>query len=833
MAEYQRVAKDPSYQPMEAITRGDAAASSAQKQIQQMRDFFESNRIVDQQRTEDARFAGQNWKALASLTQSGVEYYTEVAKQTAKDKATGEAWDAIFNPEFRSGDFETPVLQQAEIENTQVKNAADQLEANGQILDSEQIRNRFQGVGQGITNERALAQQLKNRYAGDLTALVNGDMQVRYNGVAVPINMLYNSGDIDKVNYALSRATAAWLEKNNAQFMTKDTLVKYLGETIPATMGYMATNVITSSVAQRKDELLAEVKTTGFNYGAVSDRKNVTQNFQSLAETLFNDNNGITTMDRANRVAAEVMLQGAATVSEDQVRIVGQALQKPNQANTELFRVAPLEYLKAIQEARSNKAKDDAAFQSQVINNTLAALKQMDPANLEGKLTYLEQQAGKLEEKGMYAEAQELRSKASVYTTAPEATANFLKYQKQIASGISVSDATISQEVAAGTLNPEQATTLRSQRNTAFKASLTSSASATTVQSRSFASNIALATGTVVDSASGEFKIGALSQPAINPMDLKTINKAFEKALRADLDRYALTLDPNMDPSELNDAMEKRAAAFQKAQLESPNGRFYLGGLFVEDKAAVRTPGTPEYERVRQAARNFNNLTLTKPAALPSGATNYSNKWNPGQGVSLQIKQNYKPGDRLLDPRETSDAKLDAEQGIFRPEIIRAARDLGLTPKQFIDQQVVASRLPPVNWNSAALKAADNPGALAETSMVRDLGNMGYKAQDVKPGREGYRATAVTGIPIFLSRGLSVQGASMLSAALYLRAQKTKVDEFNQQDFADKVLRGFTPQELKILRNPNATYRQIARITGFNAGMISYASALEQLFGIK
>jgi len=127
----------------------------------------------------------------------------------------------------------------------------------------------------------------------------------------------------------------------------------------------------------------------------------------------------------------------------------------------------------------------------------------------------------------------------------------------------------------------------------------------------------------------------------------------------------------------------------------------------------------------------------------------------------------------------------------------------------------------------------ENPGALNNTSMIRALGNQGYKSQDVIPGREGYRLTAVNGIPIFLSRGLSVQGASMLSAGLYLASQEGKIDIFNQKNFADIALSKFTPAELKILRNPNATYRQIAAIQGFYPQTISYAATLEKLFGIK
>ena len=161
---------------------------------------------------------------------------------------------------------------------------------------------------------------------------------------------------------------------------------------------------------------------------------------------------------------------------------------------------------------------------------------------------------------------------------------------------------------------------------------------------------------------------------------------------------------------------------------------------------------------------------------------------------------------------------------------IQAARDLGLTPKQYADQQAAASQLNPIDWQAAS---SQNAESLNETSMMREIrGTSQYQERDIRPGREGYRLTAVSGIPIFLARGFSLQGASLLSAKFYLESQTRQKDMFNEPNFADKYLARLNPQQLAVLKNPNLTYRQLANWIG-DPKLTSYAKTLEQLYGIK
>lgn len=833
MADYQRYAPDPSYSPMQAIRRGDAAAQRAQAEIQKMQEFFNSNRTVDQQRIEDARFEGQNLEALAKLTKAGTELYQQKALQEAKDIATGQAYDLINRPELRSPTYEEAALLEVDKEKLVTHTGANSLDAVGDTETAEFLRETYGGLQQGKVNEEVEAQRLVTTFPSDVQAILNSDRMVRYNGTAVPISQLYNSEDRQARQYALDKAAMLVLENNNAQFWTKDTLVNILGNTIRTTLGYMGTAQTTAIVNQQKEEKLAQVKTTGFNRGADSTEGNVTANYQQLSDTLYYDNNGILTREKANRVAAEVFLNGAASVSEDQVKLVGRALTNPNQVGTELYKSNPIEYQNAIELARGNTKKRDDAFANDVIQKALADIQSLPPGDMEGRNRRLQEAINALEERGMMQKALELAGSAKVYISTPEQQLKFLELQKQQASGGgAVQDTQLQELVKNGTLMPEQAMQLRTQRTSLYNKPLQSSTATVTIFSRDFKGNLALATGSTVDQASGDFKISATSQPPINGDNMKTISKAYEKALKADLDAYALTLDPSLSPSELNELMEKRAQAFYKKNVENANGRFYLGGLFVEPNSKVTDPNTLEYQRVRQAGYEFNQVSLGNVPTAPTGGKDYSGRWNPGQGVSQDIKQAYKPGDRLLSQNEAMAARLDAEQGVFTVTTIQAARDLNLTPKQFIDQQVLASRLPAINWNSPKLKNLDQDQfALLQSPAMVAL-NQNVKPSDNIPGRTGYRSTAIIGMPIFLSRGLSVQGASILTAYFYLQSAKTKTDIFNQKDFADKALAKLTPQQLAYLQNPNVTYRDLANWFK-DPKLASYAKTFEKLYGLN
>ena len=111
--QYRRYAPNPQYNPLYAVDNAGKAADAARKEIQQMRDFYQSRRVVDQQIIEDTRFVGQDAQTLASLTKTGADYFKQLAKQTAEDKEVGATWDA-----YNKGIEDHTVLTETQAEAT-------------------------------------------------------------------------------------------------------------------------------------------------------------------------------------------------------------------------------------------------------------------------------------------------------------------------------------------------------------------------------------------------------------------------------------------------------------------------------------------------------------------------------------------------------------------------------------------------------------------------------------------------------------------------------------------------------------------------------------------
>lgn len=835
MAEFESFAQVPGFRPRAIVDTAGQVRAQVNKELEQMREFFNSRRITDQQRIEDAKFAGQNWKALASLTESGMKLYSDVKAQEAKDKLTGEMWDSILNPEYRSADFETPFINEAERQNIVAKAQADGLEADGDLIGSELVRKRYQGLGQGITDERAKAQKLKTTFPSQLTAFVNSETMVRYQGVPVPINMLYNSGDYDRVNFALNTAASRILERENAQFMTKDTLVKYLGEVVPSTVGYMATNQLTQTIAQQKDERLSETKAKAYNAGVQSTPADATQNFQEYALSLFNDNNGVVTIQRANRLAAESMLLGAASISEEQVRIIGKAEQRPGEPNTAIKFTNRLKYQEALVAARAKQRQDDAAFYSQLKDDTAKMVRSV--TSIEDKTAAVEDSAKKLEARGMYQEAQELRADAGKYVVPPEALANYLRLEERQATGKAVTESEIQAGLQNDTLTPSLARQLRTQRREVFKEGLESAKNSQQISTSLYTARLKNTVGGEYNINTGEWT-GVKQNLPVSTNQLRAITKSYQKDLQTDLNNFALTLPLDMDIAEKNERMSKRAQAFYKEQVEEPTGKYYLGGLLVDPEAV--TSGTQAFENVRNAANQFGGSTIYAPTALPSGNIDYSDRWNPGQGVSQEIKNTYKPGDRLYDISQIILAKNEAEQAVFNRDVIQAAKDLGMTPKRFLDQQVASWGLDPINWSAADMLTKSDE--FRDKPAMRQITGEGTPKLDPAqqdPGKMGFRLTAVTGIPTLLSKGFSIQASSSWSAFLYLMGTADKKDYFKDNASFDMI----PPSYIESAQNANMTYRTLAGMlaksrkfqeAGYTAGdIINYAATLEQLYGIK
>ena len=268
MAEYQRYAKDPSYQVETPITRGDAARAKVQQDISRQQAFYDSNRIVDQQRIENARFTGQNLQALAPFAQSLVKLYGDIEKQSIKDKEIGAQFDSLYNNVIVPEEYQALIV--SDQEEQYLAQQANELEAAGKINEAEELRKQSLSVSRGVRNEKALLMDARSRYASDIMQIVNGK----------ELAQMY----LADPNGALDIATKIWIKNNNLQYTTKANFVGILGETIRNTKTYMAQNQTAEVLKQQKEQTLAENDRNAFNATVGMTQANSSLKFNELSD---------------------------------------------------------------------------------------------------------------------------------------------------------------------------------------------------------------------------------------------------------------------------------------------------------------------------------------------------------------------------------------------------------------------------------------------------------------------------------------------------------------------------------------------------------------------
>ena len=210
----------------------------------------------------------------------------------------------------------------------------------------------------------------------------------------------------------------------------------------------------------------------------------------------------------------------------------------------------------------------------------------------------------------------------------------------------------IGQLLKSDQLTPDLAQKLRTQRGQVFKGSIDAGKDARQI-------NVAQWTGRIKGQIEGSYNPitgdweGVNVNSPISRNQLRGITKAYEKDLQAHLNRVALTIDPTLPESEKIKQMNEAARAFYQEQVVDPNGKYYLGGLLDAERAKVIDSSSPEHANIRNAANQFNAASsVAPPTKITPGRTDYSDRWNPGMGITAEIKDEYERGDRLYSPAE-------------------------------------------------------------------------------------------------------------------------------------------------------------------------------------
>ena len=535
-----------------------------------------------------------------------------------------------------------------------------------------------------------------------------------------------------------------------------------------------------------------------------------------MSDQLLNDNNGILTRGGANQAAARAMLQGAATVSEDQIDIIAGIATNPNQPNTTIGSTYAQDVQKARLDYQTLKGKQDRARRDQVTSALIESIQDpnMDPID---RANMVEDSAEVLEAAGDYVGAFELRSKAGTYAADPEATANFVTLQQQVAEGAVVpTDQQLSEMVADGSLTATGANSIRTQRERRFKEVRDTSKGVSNSSLARVTSQLKITVGAEFDPTTGNFNISS-DDAALSKGTVKAVYTDYKSQLQLDLKEYALTLDPNDTVANNEAKLQQRANEFYERETQTPGGRFWMGGLFTMD--GKQNAGTPEFEQIKNAGRVYGSQG-TQPQR--QGVTDWSLDWNPGEGVNKRIQSEYKRGDVLYTQEEVEAIQANITGGIsFPTSVIQAARDLSMTPMDFLNSQ---------------LNYYGYPGVTVDESTF----NVPGKKKATQPGTDEYlRQDGKNAMYELLGQGYSTQGAALVAAYKVYESRKQGgflglgaegEDTLGEGWFDNFVI---SPEDLALAMNPNATKRKLLnQLISNDATRSEVAAFMEKLLQI-
>lgn len=271
MAQYENYAVQPTFNIPVPVDTTTKAKKKYQEELSQMKEFFASNRIVDQQRIEDTKFVGKPLEALAGLIKSGGELTAKVGMQTAKDKAIGALRDAAIDP------------------NTEISAEENQAFEFGA---------RAKGatkLATGIANETAFLTDVGATLDAQTNALLQSDYRVNYKGKSYPLFQLAQNPETAAlaVDFALSHIYA----KRGVDYATKAGFVKILAPIHKQVIANRTSNLISQANSRQQRSNAAAVLQNASAAGAsliTFAQSNVvsTEDFQAkVAETYLQQTN--------------------------------------------------------------------------------------------------------------------------------------------------------------------------------------------------------------------------------------------------------------------------------------------------------------------------------------------------------------------------------------------------------------------------------------------------------------------------------------------------------------------------------------------------------------
>ena len=312
MVQFRPAAERGQYDPpvVEDISAGMSA--DMQRQLTLAQNYTNQVNQQLQQEVENSKRTTQNdalMQSLATFSKTAAKAVQDNLKTTLKDIEDGETWDYLFGADNPGAVIaEEVATEAAELQTQQTSNEAKQLEAatGSSVLGYEYFK-RNEGVGKGLRNETALLQQAKSTYGAFLQGWRNSDVDVTLGGQTKKIHEWYESTDSAAIAALNQLGRQQFIKQNGLQFTTKRNFVKYLGETLPATEGAIASNTLSTNIAQaRQDEAM---RIGGLISDAAASGQSPEEYLPELSKKLSLANTGLTQTE-ANTQAVEDAIGG-------------------------------------------------------------------------------------------------------------------------------------------------------------------------------------------------------------------------------------------------------------------------------------------------------------------------------------------------------------------------------------------------------------------------------------------------------------------------------------------------------------------------------------------
>ena len=230
MAQYESYALGPKFDPPTPVDNTTKARKRYQQELNQLQDFFNQNRVVDQQRIEDARFAGQDAKALAPFLKSAGETTQVFLKKANEDKIIGQYVESAMREDPRISAVEDQTYE-----------FGSQAQGGSKLFD-------------GIANEQAFLTDVAATLDSQVNGLLQSNYMVNYNGQQIPLFQLAQNPATAALatNFALQQV----YKNRGVQFATKKGFVEILKPMHRQVLSNRTSNLITqaNAVQQRSNQ---------------------------------------------------------------------------------------------------------------------------------------------------------------------------------------------------------------------------------------------------------------------------------------------------------------------------------------------------------------------------------------------------------------------------------------------------------------------------------------------------------------------------------------------------------------------------------------------------